>query len=174
MVSQALQVLHKRRLKAEPATEEEAQQLIEAMNEENMLYASPFGSNDDWYWLYAAVKAGVQPPFHGCTLSCCRTTLLASQDTRVGWSKHMLLSVHSQFGKGGSSGKGYCAKIRWSVLPLYFVWRGSLVSGTRSKLCSCFAGSSALLVSNDEMRDHIFQLLAPKYFLKWKQRHQVC
>ena len=23
------------------------------------------------------------------------------------------------------------------------------------------------------MRDHIFQLLAPKFFLKWKQRHQV-
>jgi len=28
-------------------------------------------------------------------------------------------------------------------------------------------------VSNDEMRDHIFQLLAPRYFLRWKQRHQV-
>lgn len=23
------------------------------------------------------------------------------------------------------------------------------------------------------MRDHIFSLLAPKYFHKWKQRHQV-
>ena len=30
-----------------------------------------------------------------------------------------------------------------------------------------------MLVSNDEMRDHIFQLLAPRYFLRWKQRHQV-
>ncbi len=35
------------------------------------------------------------------------------------------------------------------------------------------AGESGLLVSNDEMRDHIFQLLAPKFFLKWKQRHQL-
>jgi proteinaceous RNase P len=35
------------------------------------------------------------------------------------------------------------------------------------------AGKDGLLVSNDEMRDHIFQLLAPKYFYKWKQRHQV-
>ena len=25
----------------------------------------------------------------------------------------------------------------------------------------------------DEMRDHLFQLLRPKYFRKWKQRHQV-
>lgn len=30
-----------------------------------------------------------------------------------------------------------------------------------------------MLISNDKMRDHIFQLLAPKYFHKWKQRHQV-
>lgn len=25
----------------------------------------------------------------------------------------------------------------------------------------------------DEMRDHLFQLLRPKYFKRWKQRHQV-
>ena len=35
------------------------------------------------------------------------------------------------------------------------------------------AGHAGLLLSNDEMRDHIFSLLAPKYFHKWKQRHQV-
>lgn len=35
------------------------------------------------------------------------------------------------------------------------------------------AGPDALMVSCDEMRDHLFQLLAPKYFKKWKQRHQV-
>jgi hypothetical protein len=34
------------------------------------------------------------------------------------------------------------------------------------------AGSNGLLISNDEMRDHVFQLLAPRYFYKWKQRHQ--
>ena len=28
-----------------------------------------------------------------------------------------------------------------------------------------------MLVSNDELRDHIFSLLRPKHFLKWKQRH---
>ena len=31
------------------------------------------------------------------------------------------------------------------------------------------AGPQGVLVSNDEMRDHIFQLLAPKFFYKWKQ-----
>lgn len=35
------------------------------------------------------------------------------------------------------------------------------------------AGPDALVVSCDEMRDHLFQLLAPKYFAKWKQRHHV-
>lgn len=35
------------------------------------------------------------------------------------------------------------------------------------------AGGSGLLVSNDEMRDHIFKLLAPKFFKRWKSRHQV-
>lgn len=39
--------------------------------------------------------------------------------------------------------------------------------------CSESAGGKGLLLSNDEMRDHIFQLLAPKYFGKWKQRHQL-
>jgi hypothetical protein len=28
-----------------------------------------------------------------------------------------------------------------------------------------------VLVSNDQMRDHIFELLRPKYFLKWRAHH---
>ena len=35
------------------------------------------------------------------------------------------------------------------------------------------AGPEGLLISNDEMRDHMFQLLAPRFFHKWKQRHQA-
>jgi len=34
-------------------------------------------------------------------------------------------------------------------------------------------GSSAYVVSNDQMRDHTFQLLSPKYFARWRERHQV-
>ncbi len=33
------------------------------------------------------------------------------------------------------------------------------------------ARRSGLLVSNDELRDHIWSLLRPKHFLKWKERH---
>ncbi|XVF19739.1 hypothetical protein REPUB_Repub11eG0136900 [Reevesia pubescens] len=63
--------------------------LIEEWTNNGVLYTTPHGSNDDWYWLYAAVK-----------LRC-------------------------------------------------------------------------LLVTNDEMRDHIFELLGSSFFLKWKERHQV-
>ncbi len=30
-----------------------------------------------------------------------------------------------------------------------------------------------LVITNDEMRDHHFQMLAPKFFLRWKERHQA-
>ncbi|XP_065867942.1 proteinaceous RNase P 2-like [Euphorbia lathyris] len=63
--------------------------LIQDWIEKDILFTTPHGSNDDWYWLYAAVK-----------LRC-------------------------------------------------------------------------LLVTNDEMRDHIFELLGNNFFLKWKERHQV-
>ncbi|KAI0489201.1 hypothetical protein KFK09_029043 [Dendrobium nobile] len=64
-------------------------QLLESWSAAGALYTTPNGSNDDWYWLYAAVK-----------LKC-------------------------------------------------------------------------LLVTNDEMRDHIFELLGRNFFPKWKERHQV-
>lgn len=82
--------MHNRRLRAPEAAKPEAIAFVEQLRANKELYATPVGSNDDWYWLFACVKAGAE----------------------------------------------------------------------------------GLLVSNDEMRDHIFQLLAPKYFLKWKQRHQ--
>ncbi|KAM7496913.1 hypothetical protein LguiA_021327 [Lonicera macranthoides] len=83
-----LVVLHSKRIRT--LLENSAnRQLIEKWMNEEVLYGTPFGSNDDWYWLYAAVK-----------LKC-------------------------------------------------------------------------LIVTNDEMRDHIFELLGSSFFLKWKERHQV-
>ncbi|XP_073110553.1 proteinaceous RNase P 1, chloroplastic/mitochondrial isoform X2 [Elaeis guineensis] len=63
--------------------------LVEKWRNADAIYATPTGSNDDWYWLYAAIK------------------------------------------------------------------------------CKC------LIVTNDEMRDHIFQVLGNDFFSKWKERHQV-
>ncbi|KAK4773623.1 hypothetical protein SAY87_028642 [Trapa incisa] len=83
-----LVVLHNKRLRAlqENPTH---RRLLEEWVHKGVLYLTPNGSNDDWYWLYAAVKL------------------------------------------------------------------------------RCF------LVTNDEMRDHIFELIGSEFFLKWKERHQV-
>lgn len=83
-----LVILHNKRLRSlqgNPTT----RKLLDEWFARGILYATPSGSNDDWYWLYAAVK-----------LKC-------------------------------------------------------------------------LLVTNDEMRDHIFELLGSSFFLQWKERHQV-
>ncbi|KAK6936188.1 Pentacotripeptide-repeat region of PRORP [Dillenia turbinata] len=83
-----LVVLHQKRVQAllrSPSSEK----LLQEWMSQDVLYTTPIGSNDDWYWLYATVK-----------LKC-------------------------------------------------------------------------LLVTNDEMRDHIFELLGSNFFLKWKERHQV-
>ncbi|KAF5819718.1 putative ribonuclease P [Helianthus annuus] len=83
-----LVILHEKRLHtllANPCNREILQEWIE----NGILYGTPVGSNDDWYWLYASVK-----------LKC-------------------------------------------------------------------------MLVTNDEMRDHIFELLGSNFFPRWKERHQV-
>ncbi|BFI32458.1 proteinaceous RNase P [Marchantia polymorpha subsp. ruderalis] len=81
--------LHHARTKFGAATTPQAQQLLNKWRSSNSLYTTPNGSNDDWYWMYAAVK------------------------------------------------------------------------------------DKCLLVTNDEMRDHLFQLLGTDFFPKWKERHQV-
>lgn len=86
-----LVILHIGRLHWGPAKEGRNQAFINKLSRSNQLYSVPTGSDDDWYWLYATVKA-----------------------------------------------------------------RGN-----------------GLVISNDMCRDHIFQLLQPKYFLKWKERHMV-
>lgn len=35
------------------------------------------------------------------------------------------------------------------------------------------AYTGAMVVTNDQMRDHDFQMLSPRHFLQWKERHQV-
>ncbi|KAL0417612.1 UNVERIFIED_CONTAM: Proteinaceous RNase P 2 [Sesamum radiatum] len=83
-----LVVLHKKRIRS-LLEDVSKRKLIEEWTDQGLLYGTPYGSNDDWYWLYAAVK-----------LKC-------------------------------------------------------------------------LLVTNDEMRDHIFELLGSNFFFRWKERHQV-
>eukprot|EP01138_Halocafeteria_seosinensis_P015956 gb/GECG01016284.1/.p1 GENE.gb/GECG01016284.1/~~gb/GECG01016284.1/.p1 ORF type:complete len:743 (+),score=87.13 gb/GECG01016284.1/:1-2229(+) len=37
---------------------------------------------------------------------------------------------------------------------------------------SLWSGKDCVVVTNDQMRDHHFQMLSPKNFLKWRERHQ--
>ncbi|XVF49172.1 hypothetical protein PTKIN_Ptkin03bG0247100 [Pterospermum kingtungense] len=82
-------VLHNKRITERKMDEPVNKALIEKWKNADALYATPTGSNDDWYWLYAVIK-----------FKC-------------------------------------------------------------------------LIVTNDEMRDHTFQLLGNDFFPKWKERHQV-
>ncbi|KAJ1394653.1 Tetratricopeptide-like helical domain superfamily [Sesbania bispinosa] len=82
-------ILHVNRVNGGPAQSPNNRRLIENWKQNGVLYATPQGSNDDWYWLYAAVS------------------------------------------------------------------------------CKC------LLLTNDEMRDHLFQLLGSSFFPRWKEKHQV-
>ncbi|KAH9608418.1 hypothetical protein KSS87_021352 [Heliosperma pusillum] len=82
-------ILHNKRVTECTMGEPMNRAVVEKWRNADALYATPTGSNDDWYWLYAAIK-----------FKC-------------------------------------------------------------------------LLVTNDEMRDHTFQLLGNDFFPKWKERHQV-
>ncbi|KAJ4831635.1 Proteinaceous RNase P 1, chloroplastic/mitochondrial [Turnera subulata] len=84
-----LVILHRSRVTGGPAQNPNNQKLLENWRKSGALFATPPGSNDDWYWLYAAVS------------------------------------------------------------------------------------SKCLLVTNDEMRDHLFQLLGTSFFPRWKEKHQV-
>ncbi|CAN0890852.1 Proteinaceous RNase P 1, chloroplastic/mitochondrial [Linum grandiflorum] len=82
-------ILHKSRVTGGSARSPNNLRLLEKWAKAGALYATPPGSNDDWYWLYAAVSF------------------------------------------------------------------------------------KSLLVTNDEMRDHLFQLLGTSFFPRWKEKHQV-
>ncbi|KAK9096229.1 hypothetical protein Sjap_021726 [Stephania japonica] len=84
-----LVILHTSRVHGGPAQNPKNKKLLETWRKSGALYVTPVGSNDDWYWLFAAV--------------------------------------------------------------------------------SC----KSLLITNDEMRDHLFQLLGTSFFPRWKEKHQV-
>ena len=86
-----LLILHRSRAGGPSAASPLARRLLAVTGAASCFYSVPYGSNDDWYWLYACLRAGER----------------------------------------------------------------------------------GLLVSNDEMRDHVFQLLSPAFFARWKGRHQV-
>ncbi|KAJ9561338.1 hypothetical protein OSB04_006498 [Centaurea solstitialis] len=84
-----LVILHSGRVRGQHTGNSRNKTALQQWNESGALYVTPQGSNDDWYWLYAAIS------------------------------------------------------------------------------------SKCLLVTNDEMRDHLFELLGTNFFPRWKEKHQV-
>ncbi|PWA78661.1 proteinaceous RNase P 1 [Artemisia annua] len=84
-----LVILHSGRVKGQQNWNQKNRMALQHWKESGALYVTPQGSNDDWYWLYAAIS------------------------------------------------------------------------------------SKCLLVTNDEMRDHLFELLGTSFFPRWKEKHQV-
>ncbi|KAI7728878.1 hypothetical protein M8C21_030480 [Ambrosia artemisiifolia] len=84
-----LVILHSGRVKGQHIGSPKNKTTLQYWKESGALYVTPQGSNDDWYWLYAAIS------------------------------------------------------------------------------------SKCLLVTNDEMRDHLFELLGTSFFPRWKEKHQV-
>lgn len=50
--------LHVRRVRGGPANVQRAKDTLEMWKRNGELFTTPAGSNDDWYWLYAAVASG--------------------------------------------------------------------------------------------------------------------
>ena len=115
-----LVILHKSRVVGGPATYPKNRALLEKWKNAGALYATPPGSNDDWYLLFI--------------LSFCA---LIQREINY-WLCEIQIC---------------CGVFRY--------WLYAAVS------CKC------LLVTNDEMRDHLFQLLGTSFFPRWKEKHQV-
>jgi len=54
------QVLHESRTRAPWAKQPAAAAALRRLADAHSLYVAPHGSNDDWYWMYAAVRAGAR------------------------------------------------------------------------------------------------------------------
>ncbi|KZV47662.1 protein RNase P 1, chloroplastic/mitochondrial-like [Dorcoceras hygrometricum] len=61
-----LVILHQSRVTGGPAQHPSNKRLLESWKKAGALYATPPGSNDDWYWLYAAVR--LKPSVNGLSL----------------------------------------------------------------------------------------------------------
>lgn len=88
-------MLHKRRLKDPDVAQRENAAFIEEIKGDKMLYTTPYGSNDDWYWLYATVQ--VRPCVRYRFYSCLSTSPLRQYCTPPATLFHTrLLPFHGQ------------------------------------------------------------------------------
>ncbi|KAA0161638.1 hypothetical protein FNF28_04987 [Cafeteria roenbergensis] len=120
----------------------------------NLVFQVPRGNNDDWYWLYAAGTATPQPA------SAALSTAAVHADSDTEEPAAYMSDVSAR--DATSLMRPPPAMERMPVGP------GAAGSSTHAS-----RHGRVFVVSNDQMRDHHFQMLAPQNFLKWRERHQV-
>lgn len=80
------QVLHESRTRAPWAKQPAAAAALRRLADAHSLYVAPHGSNDDWYWMYAAVRAGARTGFcTGAGGGGRRAALVRMDVCRPGW-----------------------------------------------------------------------------------------
>ncbi|CAI7792536.1 unnamed protein product [Closterium sp. NIES-53] len=84
-----------------------------------------------------------------------------------------LLVVHHKRVKGGAAAEPFAQQCLAQYEQQHCLF--TTPTGANDDWYWLYAAISmrCLLVSNDEMRDHIFQTLSADYFSRWKERHQV-
>jgi hypothetical protein len=70
-------VMHRSKAENIRASSPEGAAWVEDLNARGHLYVTPSGTDDDWYWLYACIKAqvrllGVEASPNGCIAVCRR------------------------------------------------------------------------------------------------------
>lgn len=63
-------------------------------------------------------------------------------------------------------------KFKSKRLEINYFWNYNLYDFFRYWLYAAIS-SKCLVVTNDEMRDHLFALLGTSFFPRWKEKHQV-
>lgn len=92
----------------------------------------------------------------------------------VGMGKKPLLVLHARHVDSRRVPPGYAALVqKWRERQLLLVVPYRNNDDWFWLFATVFKGGRTLLVTNDEMRDHHFQMLSQRTFLRWKERHQV-
>ena len=142
-----------------------APEIVARWHADQLVYAVPPGTNDDWFWLYATMHQQI--------------ALRALQQQ----------AQRSQGAGGDAGGSPSVAEVAPAAgvpaetNPLAVAGGASSPMDTLPLLLhvapadaaapAVRQSSNVLVVSNDHMRDHHFRMRAPMRFLEWRERHQA-
>ena len=155
-------ILHRNRVNGGNAKAPYNQKILESWRKAGALYATPPGSNDDWWAPSSFLLAVVNTveldhvPIDGRKWTLlrgwfgvcyCLLTLFEGSVLYIGLTRDLFIY--------------FSISTNHFFLFCYRYWLYAAVS------------CRSLLVTNDEMRDHLFQLLGTSFFPRWKEKHQV-